>query len=104
MIGSDVGSRSTRADDLDVFDVSIPADETPAARCPYCDRPFRVADLCALHVGTAHRTECTDAEGESYEAAYDAESDALFLFQLKSIAALVVLSLGLTYTYAIVWT
>lgn len=101
MIGNGVGSRPAGTDDLDVL---IPADETPEARCPYCERPFRTADLCALHVGEAHPTECTDAERGTYEDAYDAESDALFLFQLKSIAALVVLSLGLTYTYAIVWT
>jgi hypothetical protein len=86
------------------FDPSVPADETPRARCPYCERPFRAADLCALHIGQVHREECTDAEHEDYEEAYDAESDALFLFQLKAIAALVFLSLGFTYTYAIVWT
>ncbi|PSP44992.1 hypothetical protein BRC68_00645 [Halobacteriales archaeon QH_6_64_20] len=89
---------------LNGFDASVPANETPRARCPYCERPFRDEDLCALHLGESHWEACTDAEREAYEEAYDAESDALFLFQLKVVAALVFLSLGLTYTYAIVWT
>lgn len=94
-------SRSLTAEDLDVL---VPEDETPAARCPYCERPFRAVDLCALHMGERHFEDCTDAEREAYAEAYDTESDALFVFQLKSVAALVALSLGFTYTYAIVWT
>ncbi|PSP63787.1 hypothetical protein BRC77_05815 [Halobacteriales archaeon QH_8_64_26] len=95
----------TRFDAIsDDFDASVPVGETPRARCPYCERPFRAADLCALHIGQVHREECTEAEREDYDDAYDAESDALFLFQLKAVAMLVVLSLGLTYTYAVVWT
>lgn len=101
MIGSDVGSRSTVSETPEVL---VPEGETPEASCPYCGRPFRAADLRALHVGTAHRGACTDAEREAYEDAYETESDALFLFQLKSVAALVALSLGFTYMYAIVWT
>lgn len=97
-------SPATDADTVDGVDVLVPDGETPEARCPYCERPFRREDLCALHVGDRHFEDCTDAEREAYDDAYDTESDALFIFQLKSIAALVALSLGLTYTYAIVWT
>lgn len=100
-IGNGHESRSQIVEDLDVL---VPEDETPAARCPYCERPFRAVDLCALHVGERHFEHCTGAERAAYAEAYDTESDALFIFQLKSVAALVALSLGFTYTYAIVWT
>jgi hypothetical protein len=97
-------STGNGTDAVDAIDVLVPEAETPAASCPYCERPFRTAQLCALHVGERHLGACTDAERETYEDACDTESDALFIFQLKSVAALVALSLLFTYTYAIVWT
>lgn len=83
---------------------AVPAGETPAARCPYCDRPFERERLSRLHVGGAHRRECTDAELAAYETAYDAESDDLFRYQLSLVAALVVLTFGFVYVYAVALT
>lgn len=70
----------------------IPDHETPEARCPYCERPFRSAHACALHLGEEHEGDCTDDETEAYEEAREAERDELFYFQLK-----VVIALGLIY-------
>lgn len=84
-------------------ETSVPDNETPAAQCPYCARPFRSEHLHALHVGEAHGEEYTEAEAAAYEAAYDDELDALFVYHLKVVAALVVLFFGFVYVYAFVW-
>ena len=88
----------------DGIDVELPADERPTARCPYCERPFRSERLRALHVGDRHPERCTDAERADYEAAREDESDDLFVYHLKVIAALVVLFFTFVYAYAFVWT
>lgn len=85
-------------------ETAVPDGETPAARCPYCDRPFRTERLRALHVGEVHADVCTDTERGAYDEAYEAESDELFVFHLKVMAALVLLTFGLVYAYAFVWT
>lgn len=85
-------------------ETTVPENETPAARCPYCRRPFRSDRLYALHLGHAHWDDCTDAERDAYEGAYDAESDDLFVFHLKVIAALVLIYVVFTVTYAAVWS
>jgi hypothetical protein len=75
---------------------------TDAVRCPYCGRPLRDAGLRALHVGEVHDDRWTAGEREAYERARDAETDALFRYHVKVVAALVVLVFGLTYTYVFV--
>lgn len=64
------------------------ANETAAERCPYCGRPFPSTHLHALHLGEAHPGDCTAAERDAYEDARDAETDELFVFHLKVIAAI----------------
>jgi hypothetical protein len=88
----------------DGIDVTLPDGETPAAECPYCGRPFQTERLRALHVGERHPEECTDDERAEFEAAREAESDDLFIYHLKVIAALVVLFFVFVYAYAFVWT
>ena len=62
------------------------------------------ADLLPLHVGERHADDCTADERAAYEDAYDAESDDLFIYHFKVIAAIVVLFFGFTYLYAFVLT
>jgi hypothetical protein len=47
----------------------VPADETPLARCPHCDRPFRTGHARDLHVGETHAEALSAAEREAYEHA-----------------------------------
>jgi hypothetical protein len=65
----------------------VPPGETPAAVCPYCDRPFRSDRARALHVGECH-PQATAPERAAYEAAWQAESDDLWVFHLKVFLAL----------------
>lgn len=96
------GSLADVEDDASRY--AVPDGEAPAARCPYCGRPFARSRLRRLHVGEWHRDECTDAERTAYEAAYDAESDDLFRYQLTLVAGLVALFFGFVYVYAVVFT
>ncbi len=82
---------------------SVP-DGTEATHCPHCERPFSTERLRAIHLGEVHADRLTESERERYEEAIDDEADELFIFHLKVVAAIVVLSLGFTYTYALVWT
>lgn len=75
----------------------IPADQRPAGRCPYCQRPFPTERLHALHIGDVHPHQCTDEERESYEQACDDETDELFLYHFKIVGAL-----GITYALFVV--
>lgn len=72
------------------------------ARCPYCERPFPSDHLRALHVGDAHHDVCTDAEIADYEGAEDEETDELFLFHLRVIAAIGLLYAGFVLVYMVV--
>lgn len=83
-------------------EVELPPGEQPAARCPYCDRPFPAERLRALHVGERHPDAATASEREAYEAAYGTESDELFVYHLKVIAGIVVLVFTIAYTFAFV--
>jgi hypothetical protein len=71
-----------------VPDTAVPPDETPAATCPYCERPFARERHAVLHVVEAHPDRATDAERERYEAVSDEESDDLFVYHLKVMFAL----------------
>lgn len=83
--------------------VDVPEDETPAARCPYCDRPFRSRHSRALHVGEDHEARLTDEEATAYEEALAAERDELFYFHMKVVGALAVIygSIGVLYMVAL---
>ncbi|MFD1588037.1 hypothetical protein ACFR9U_13705 [Halorientalis brevis] len=80
----------------------VPDDETPAACCPHCDRPFARERLRDLHLGKAHPGEVTDREREAYERAADEEGDDLFLYHLRVIAVLVVLYAATIIVYMVV--
>ena len=81
-------------------EIDVPPGAEPAGRCPYCDRPFPTERLLSLHVGEAHPDRASPAEREAADEAAAAESDDLFVFHLKVVIALVVLFMGIGYTYA----
>lgn len=81
----------------------VPNEETPQARCPYCERPFAAERVCTLHL-VAHQDEWTDAEQSAYEDAYESETDELFIYHLKVVALLVFVFFTFMYTYVFVWT
>ena len=82
----------------------VPDGEEPAGRCPYCDRPFAAEDILALHVGERHADQATDDERVAYEAARRDESDELFVYHLKVVAALVLTFMAFAYAYAFAWS
>lgn len=77
------------------------APDEPAV-CRRCGARFVNADLLALHRGLEHGGELTDDERAAYDEAVAAEREALRLFQLKALAALLVLYFGFIYVYAFV--
>jgi len=79
----------------------VPADESPTARCPYCDRPFPAQRLRDLHVGSVH-DDVTDAERAAFEAARDEEGDDLFVYHLLVIGALVAVYAALVILYMVI--
>lgn len=81
----------------------VPADETPAAQCPYCERPFRSQRAHDLHVGEEHPDRHTDAEAEAYEQAASDEDDELFGFHMKVFVAIGVLHTVIVLAYMIVF-
>jgi hypothetical protein len=81
---------------------AVPDGESPAARCPYCERPFASERLRAIHVGETHADRATDAERTTYESARDEEGDSLFVYHLKIIGALVALYAILVVLYMVV--
>lgn len=85
------------------IEMTVPSDETPAVHCPYCGRPFVTEQLWMLHLGDSHQDEWTETEREEHEEAYKTESDALFIYHMKVIVALVVLFFAFMYTYVFVW-
>ncbi|MFB6268681.1 MAG: DNA-binding protein [Halobacterium sp.] len=74
-----------------VVETSVRDGEDAAAVCAHCGRPFADADARALHVGETHEDVLSASEREEYEAAREAEDDALFYFHLRVVAALAVL-------------
>jgi hypothetical protein len=78
-------------------------DDEAAERCPYCGRPFATEHLHTLHVGERHADAMTDAEREAYEAADDEESENLFIFHIKVMAIITLVTFVFIYTYTFVW-
>jgi len=85
-----------RADRLD-YD-----DDPDATVCSYCGRPFPDEELLALHHGTRHDEQLTEAEREAYETAYEDEQTAIRLFRLKALGGLVLVYFGFLMVYAAV--
>lgn len=83
---------------------TVPEGDHPEATCPYCDRPFPDESLRALHIGDHHADACTPDERDAYDAAYEAESDTLFVYHLKVIAALILVYGAFTLLYTMAWT
>jgi len=78
-------------------DIDVPFDETPAADCPYCGRPFDTERARDLHVGRAHEAEATEREIVAYDEATEAERDELFFYHVK-----VVVALGVIYSVLVI--
>jgi hypothetical protein len=72
-------------------ETAVRANETVAATCPYCDRPFASSSARDLHVGEVHDGPCDPDEQEAYERARAAERDDLFYYHLRVVVALGVL-------------
>lgn len=71
-------------------------DGDPAARCPYCERPFRSDHARDLHVGE-HHDDLREDERHRYEAAREQERDDLWLFHAKAVVGL-----GVTYAATVI--
>lgn len=69
--------------------------------CPYCEQPFADSQLLALHAGLEHGEALTPPEKEAYVEAYEAESEAIRLFRLKAIIALVTIYFLLLFAYSV---
>lgn len=82
-------------------ETSVPANEEPPARCPYCDRPFRTDRLRALHVGEDHGERCTEGERAAYQRAWDEEDDDLFYYHLKVVGGLALTWAGIVLIYMV---
>ncbi|AEN05385.1 hypothetical protein [Halolamina sp.] len=78
-------------------------DDSEAEYCPYCGRPLASEHLWALHVGEHHPDAMTEAETETYEAANEQESDDLFVFHIKVMAIITLVTFVFIYTYTFVW-
>ena len=90
-----------RADATVVPDTRVPPDESPAARCPHCDRPFRSERARALHVGEDHPHTSTDADEAAYEDARHEEEEELFYYHMKVFVALGAVQIVLVVLYLI---
>ncbi|WP_336002524.1 C2H2-type zinc finger protein [Halorientalis halophila] len=90
------GSTSPPAPD----EYEVPPGDEPVV-CTHCGAPFADADLLALHRGIEHAAALDEAEREAFDDAYEAESEALRLFRLQALGALVMLYFGLLMAYAV---
>ena len=75
--------------------------EEPAV-CSHCGARFVDDELLALHRGLEHDAALTDEEREAYADAVESERDAIRLFRLKALAALLVIYFGFIFVYAFV--
>lgn len=75
-----------------------------AERCPHCGRPFRNEHLLWLHRGEQHFDALDDDERETYAEVDDEEDDQLFIFHIKVMAAITLVTFVFIYTYSFIWT
>ena len=73
----------------------------PPIECPYCERPFADSQLLALHAGLEHGEALTPPEEQAYLDAYEAESEAIRMFRLKAIIALIAIYFLLLFSYSV---
>lgn len=85
-------------------DLDVPEDEEPAARCPYCDRPFRTERHQILHIGVDHDDVWTEEEQAQYEESFKEEEHDLFTTHVLLVIALVLGYFFFSYMYMIVWS
>lgn len=71
-----------------------------AFACPYCGRRFAREAWRDLHRGQEHGARLDATERAAYEAAHDAETEAIRLFRLKALAVLVAVYFGFLVVYA----
>ena len=76
--------------------------DEPAARCPYCDRPFRERRLETLHRGREHPDRLSADEREAFERAYQSERRELRRFRLLALGAVILCYFGFLLLYAVV--
>lgn len=88
----------------DDLDRRTPPEDAPTepAVCSYCGARFADDELLALHRGLDHEPELTDEEREAYADAVASEREAVKLFRLKALVALLVLYFGFIFVYAFV--
>ncbi|MEF8773514.1 MAG: hypothetical protein V5A23_04210 [Halobacteriales archaeon] len=84
------GPTPLAADAVAAVETAVPDDETPAARCDRCGRPFRSERALALHRGEVH-DDLDPGEAAAYERAREAEHDDLFFFHIRAVIVLGVL-------------
>lgn len=95
-------STSTTAPPTDASRPETTVEDPDAVRCPHCGRPFPAEHLLTLHLGERHAGALSDEDRSAYEAAREAESEELFLFHLKVIAAIGVLYSVFVVVYMVV--
>lgn len=97
----DASTDSSRRDrPVDEPRYEVPPTERPE-RCPYCEAPLPDGETRTLHVGLEHPNAMSEAEREAFREGYEAEGDRLRSFQLRALAALVLLYFGFLFTYAL---
>lgn len=100
--GSDRTGSDAAGNDAVAGAVAAATPDGPPYPCPYCDRRFTRADWLALHEGLAHEEQLDGVERDAVAAAREAEREALRLFRLKALGALVLLYFGFLVLYALV--
>lgn len=86
--------------DADPGAPSTPDSATAAFECPYCGREFARETWRDLHRGQEHGARMVTTEREAYEAAREAEAEAIRMFRLKALAVLVLVYFGFLMVYA----
>lgn len=79
----------------------IPAD-ADVQQCSYCNRPFGEHERLVLHRGLEHPDQLDADEQTAFEAAYEAETEALRRYQIIAIGAIVLLYFTLLIIYALI--
>lgn len=86
---------------MSTYEIAVTDDE-PLAKCAHCGRPFADEDLHTLHLGLEHFNQLNEDEQAAYVDAYESETEALRLFQLQAVIALVVVYFVLLNVYSLV--
>lgn len=78
------------------------SDADGPARCDYCGRQFATPRLLALHHGSAHTDEVSEAEWDAVVAAREAEAADLRRLRIRMLIALTLCYFGFLLLYATV--